>query len=289
MAALHSDLTVPTYFLKEDARKTGSEFDVNRYFSALKHLSLPSGDMLDYFYFYGGIGGEPALYVRPSEQPPYQTRADYEAANGKISLDEIQQYKFMDSVQIDDTTEGFFQFIVLRIMGNQFYQYWHAGYNDYRIICSHAGLNTLLSSLNDYRQSLPLLVQVQAQLLDFTPNVEIDTDTVRAQVIVFTKWGGFQRQTYIFNRQYPHTLIKKDVETVVAYDYGVAYQHGFTAGLPSGVRAEDVRLGRWRGGDAEGVSPPLATAATNPVEVNTCIRYDLPKKAILNRFAVLMQ
>ena len=222
MVALTSGLQLPKYFLQENARKTGSEFDVNRYFSVLNHLSLPSGYTLDYFYFFGGIGGEPILYARSSGQAPYQTRADYEAANGKISLDEVQ-YKFIDSVQVDDTTEGFFQFIVLRTMGNQFYQYWHAGYNDYRLICSDAGLDALLSEANEYGPPLPLLVQIQARLLNLTPSVEINIDTVRVQVMVFTKWGGFLRQTFTFNRHYPHTPIKVDAETVIAYDWGVAY------------------------------------------------------------------
>lgn len=77
---LQDHVQAPEHLLKEDAVKTGSEFDTNAYFAVLKHLSLPPDYVLDYVYIYAGLGGEPVLYARSASQPPYRTYSEYIAA-----------------------------------------------------------------------------------------------------------------------------------------------------------------------------------------------------------------
>jgi len=186
---------------------------------------MQPGYLLDYVYFYQGIGGEPIIYTRQKEQPPYRTYSEYLNSFRPTPPEspwEIQ-FNYMDSIRVDDTEEGFFQFIVLRIMGNQFYQYWHAGYNDHRIICDRAGLEAILSEPNEFGYIISLPVQIRARLLKVEPIIEFSDDAVTVQVIVFTKWGGFFRRSYTISRDFPHTILEEKTETLVPYDCGVRF------------------------------------------------------------------
>lgn len=222
MSTLIQDLQLPTHLLQEDGIKTGEEFDVNRYFSILTHLSMPPGYVLDYVYFFATSGGEPLIYTRPIDQAPFQTVAEYKKAGGKVLLGEAQ-HSFIDSVRVDDTADGFLQFIVLRTMGSQFYQYWHASYYDFRIICDPTGLEALLSQPDEFGQTIPQNVQRAARRLRFEPTVEFADDTVKVQVVIFSKWDGFLRQSYTINREFPHTVLQEDTETLVEYFCGMTY------------------------------------------------------------------
>ena len=222
ISARTSHLEVPAHFRRVDARKMGGEFDPNQYFAILDHLRLPFGKTLDYFYYYDGLGGFPILYVRPMEQQPFATRNDFEAAHGVFSPEALQ-YAYTLDLQIDDTAEGYLQFIILRIMGIQFYQYWHAAYLDHRIICSQTGLEALLAAPTARGIPLPPDVQAKARGLNVIPSITMEPDLVRVQLVIFTDWGGFIRRTYTINRQFPHRTTEVTRETLIEYGSGVVF------------------------------------------------------------------
>jgi hypothetical protein len=43
------------------------------------------------------------------------------------------------------------------------------------------------------------------------------------QIVTFTKWGGFFRETYSLERPYPYTIMDVQVEELVAYDCGIMF------------------------------------------------------------------
>jgi len=51
---------------------------------------------------------------------------------------------YLKSIVPDSSKEGYFEFIALSIIGNQFCLDWHANYNDYRIICTKDELNKVI-------------------------------------------------------------------------------------------------------------------------------------------------
>jgi hypothetical protein len=224
LAALQS-LEIPDHLLAEDAAKTGEEFDVNEYFLVLDRLSVEAGYVLDYVYFYGGIGAEPILYARPVDQSPYVTYSGYQKAGGYPFGSEESRYGYLEQVRVDDTEEGFFQFILLRIMGGQFYLFWHANYNDRAVICDRAELERILVMPEGYGsyQNLSDEQKEAARAIDLAPVVEMEDDVVVAKVVVFTKWGGFSRETYTINRSFPHAILDSAHEVLVAYDCGIEF------------------------------------------------------------------
>ncbi len=229
VAALWMDYSLPEHLLEPDAVKTGQEFDVNAYFSVLDHLSVQPGYMLDYVYDYGGSGGSPVIYARSEAQDPYLTFSEYYTDTiGDLPWEEwyeVSRFEYLDHIQVDDTAEGFFQYVVLRKMGTQFYLFWHANYNDDWIICDRDALEQLLASLAEPEFGLKLSpeLQDQARALDLAPRVEIGADAVEVRVLIFTKWGGFIEERYTFTRSFPHKVIKEETETIVPYDCGINF------------------------------------------------------------------
>jgi hypothetical protein len=202
-------------------------FDVNTYFTVLTHLSTQPGFILDSLYLYEMSGGEPILYVRAVDQPPYRSIHEYEAArypDAHVLRTELL-YNFADDVQIDDTAEGYFEFIALRTMGSQFYQWWHAEYNDTRIICNRDALEKLIASMTIYDDPdfFPMTAQKKARRINFKPYVEIDKETALVRVVEFTRWGGFFEVKYTLSRKFPHKIIQEDRRNLVEYDIHLTY------------------------------------------------------------------
>jgi len=224
LSALHRNLELPDYLIKGSARRPAEEFDANETFSILSHLSMEPGYALDYVYFSESSGGEPILYARPVDQAPYLTYGDFYSATG-ITINTPQRDDYLEHVQVDGTAEGFFELALFRLMGDQFYLFWHAGYNDATALCDHTGLEALLSDLEESEFGLPISAEQarQARALDLEPVVEFEEDTVTVAFVFFTRWGGFLQQTYTFEQEFPHRLIEGDATELVPYDCGIAF------------------------------------------------------------------
>lgn len=222
LAALQRNLEIPEALLQEDAARTGEEFDVAAYFTVLDHLSMEPGYALDWVYYYEFMGGEPVLYARLEGDKPYSTFSEFIAARGEAAWPELRT-RYLEHVRTDGTEEGYFQWLVLRLMGGQFYLFWHANYNDLQILAGRAALEQRVSGRTMFDQVLPQEVQEQARLLDATPTVEIGDATVQVSVLTFTHWGGFFRATYEIEREFPHRTVDVVEEELVYYDCGVAF------------------------------------------------------------------
>jgi len=226
LVALYAELEFPEHFRQENPAKTGTEFDVQDYFTVLDHLSLEPGQVLDYVYYFDEMGGEPILYVRPAEQPSYETYADYVDAGGEPFGVGEWRYRYLDQIRVDGTEEGFFQFILLRVMGGQFYLYWHANYNDRMVVCTSGEMEDILDSLSaDDYFGIPITAEqaAAARAIDLAPSVEMGAQSVTVRVVTFTKWGGFRRFSYVLQRSYPHTILDVTYQDLVSYDCGVAF------------------------------------------------------------------
>lgn len=200
-------------------------FDVNQYFFVLTHLSPQPGYTLDYVYANSGSDARPYLYARKIDSKPYSTTDELAKTYSDetyIDATKDHDYDYLAYVQTDDSEEGYFQYVVLYIMGGQFYLWWHANYNDRVIICDHAGLEKTFAATQPPFQP-PTDVQNKARLLDFAPKVEISKDTVNVRVVVFTDWGGFIEETYTITRAFPHIIKDVKTKTLVEWNANVTF------------------------------------------------------------------
>lgn len=208
---------VPDHLLETSTRR-GDEFDANQYFNVLTHVSMREGYVLDYVYQGDDLGGYPLLYARPSDQAGYASPADIPS---NTELPAFQEY-----LEVRDTEQGYFEYVVLDIMANQFYLYWHANYNDYEIVCNRDDLNDIVSRISsgDFGIAMDPVQQARARALqNIEPTVSLNEGTATVQFMTFTKWGGFYRETYTISRAYPHRIVDIKQDNVVPYDCGVAF------------------------------------------------------------------
>ena len=221
LLALTGNIEVPEHLVQEGALKRGDEFDAAAYFTVLDRLSMEPGYALDYVYRFEGIGGDPVLYARPEAQAPFAAYEDLAAAQGD------PEGTFLTRIRIDSTPghpEGFFQFVVLELMGEQFYLYWHALYDDTLILCGRDAIEKVLLTLDgSFGAAMPESDKERARAINVEPWVSIGDDFVRVRIVTFSKWGGFSERIYTISHAFPHQVLDVQSTPLVGYSCGVMF------------------------------------------------------------------
>lgn len=216
MTALTGNLQTPEHLLQPDAVKTGEEFDVSAYFEVLDRLSMEQGYVLDYVYWYDDMGAHPVLHARRAADPPFENHAAYVAARGKEA-----PLAYLDHVQVDGTAGGFYQLVVLRLMGEQFYLWWHATMNDTSIITSRASLQAHQQVVEgNCTEPFDPVLEAASQLA-LEPEVRFENDLVVVNLHTSSSYSGVQRTTFSISRDFPHTFVEESTETLIEYFCGV--------------------------------------------------------------------
>ena len=220
VAALQSGLRLPDNLQKTPSARASTDFDVARYFEALPRLSMEPGYVLDYVYYMDGFGGLPWLYARPAETPRYATFADWSKANPGMKND-----AYLQRVRADGTPEGYFQYVVLAMLGGEFYLYWHAAAGEIEIIAGQAALETLLADLANPKsgKAMPAADISQARKISVEPQVEIGAEKVTVKLISFSRSRGFIQNTLTFNKAFPHTIQERKQDMLIQYNWGIVY------------------------------------------------------------------
>jgi hypothetical protein len=232
---LKRDLELPERFERVSAIKTSDDFDVNRYFDVMPDLSMEPEYVLDYVYLCNAAMGYPVLYARRRDTPPYLTYVEYSIAEGNNA----HRPTYLDHIRINGSLNGFFQYVVLERLGDQFYLYWHALYNkDIRIVCSHDTLETIWKELSDvfgldddhynsqfvsYHRPRITNMLAKAQSLHFDPVIELRGENVLVQMVTFGKWRGFERESFLISKDFPHRILERTSETLVKYNCGIMF------------------------------------------------------------------
>ena len=212
VAALTRGLPIPDHLLTEEAARTGGEFDANALFDALDHLSMQEGYVLDYVYCHDGIGGSPRLYAWRTDQPRLEACDEVPDKEGHLR-----------HVRTDGSEEGFFQLVLLKVSGEQFYLFWHAALNDDRVLCDRDGMERVLVGRRWPGRPMTPDQQAAARRIDLTPKVEMGEKKVAVEIVTFTKWGGFFKERHEVNREYPHAPFVSSKEVLVEYNCGVMF------------------------------------------------------------------
>jgi hypothetical protein len=168
-------------------------FDVNRYFDSFDRLKMDDGWVLDYVYYTTQGSAHPLLYARVKTNAPLPGVAAFEKAFGNTTDENNVLSAYLDRVRTDGSRRGFIQLTALRLVGDQFYLYWHANYNDARILSR------------------------------FPAWVSRSKTEVSVSLLVFSKWGGVARYKVRFNRSFPHKLLAEQCDTLIPYNCGIRY------------------------------------------------------------------
>jgi hypothetical protein len=204
--------------------KMGGEYDVSGYFEVLKHISMDNGYVLDYVYLTDTQRGGPILYVRPADRIPFYNYDAYKTATHETPRQEkdnsmIWLVKGTDDtgsgnkIKIDGTRQGYFEYVVLQTISNQFYLLGGAIINDKKIVCEKAELEGIWAEIDAAGMGpVDTSVKEQAQQFDFAPAVTFHPDLIQVSLTIFSKYSGFTRYSYYISKDYPYyiTNIKQD-------------------------------------------------------------------------------
>lgn len=225
MRALVGDMRFAT---AADVEKVvrGEGFDPNVYLIALDHLSLELGYRLDYAYRANAV---PLIYARKVgmtrllgwreviDRPYDITRAERGLAF------EYGDCGYTRHIHVADDEDGFFQLVVLLVLGGQFHLFWHACYHDETIVCHLEALKAVLREPDDLGHPLPAFLADQARHIDLAPVVKMGSNSVLVRVAEFTQWGGLRRQSYTIERQFPHRILDISTQELVPFDCGIMF------------------------------------------------------------------
>lgn len=202
------------------------DFDPNELLDYLPHLHMKPGYTLDYVYFEGSISGQPFLYVRRVTDPSFDDAWDYldqtEDCDRGAHPTACHYWYFIET---DGSEEGYFELVLLKMMGSQFYLYWHSYYDDAEIVASEERLVELVNSigLDDSSRELTDSQKRDALKIDPTPQITFEPGRVRVRVVWFTKWGGFKEIIYTISTYSPTILFQTFGRTIVKYDCGIIF------------------------------------------------------------------
>jgi len=226
---LKKDLSLPDHFLSENSFRQPSDFDPNGYFQVLKHLTIAPGHKLDYVYFTDDLGGLPLVYTRKSSDAPFQSYADLlksfgEEESNERSYDQLQhRYDYLESIEIDNSPESYFEFLSLVFSGDQFYLWWHGLYNDTKILCDSSDIQYVNADLQGFDIEFPQDIKDRIEKIDFSPVVIIGESEVTIRMVTFTKWGGFFESVYVMEKENPNRLLDAQFNPIIEYDCDISF------------------------------------------------------------------
>jgi hypothetical protein len=225
---------VPANLIPVGGQKQGNEFDVNKIFSVLTHLSMQEGYVLDYVYLSDGSQGGPILYSRPLNLTPFATYEEYREATHSYPrpdndfsmiwlVEGAGTNAFGNKIKVDGTAEGYYEYALLQGLANQFYLLGNARVNDRSVIADSSELESVLTGIENSGNwtKIDNTFKKNARKIELKPVIQIGETNVLVQVVLFTKWGGFLRLSTLMSRDYPHTVISTSLETILLYDCGI--------------------------------------------------------------------
>lgn len=218
-AALTQGLEIPAHLQEADAGKSGEEFDINQYFTVLTHLSVETGYVLDYVYFYDSGDSWPIIYARQKEEGPYANHSQYLEENALGEPDN----EYLEHVETDGSAEGYFEWVLLAVQGDQFYLGWHANYADTTVLCNRESVERVIKQANEFGSQMTAEQEQKALEIDLEPSVQFERETVQVRIVTFTKWGGFFEEIFVISRNSPHRILEHTIEELVPYNCGVMF------------------------------------------------------------------
>jgi hypothetical protein len=139
--------------------------------------------------------------------------------------------QYLDHLQVDGSPQGYFQYVALSIVDDQYQLYWHGLYNDTTIVTSKEEARGLLQAaaqgLGASRDEASLKARnpfnALLSTIDSTPWVRISDGEAEVRLITFTKWGGFYEIRVTLSFDFPHAVLDSRSRLRFPYNCGVLY------------------------------------------------------------------
>ena len=228
---LRKDLKLTDDLQSGNPSRNDFDFDPNQYFQFLTHVNIEAGYKLDFVYYKDELGGAPLVYAREINAVPFQSYVELLNSYGEDMSDVgliVYQYlphhrDFLKHIQIDDTPEGYFEYIVLWDRINQFYLWKRGLYNDSKILCDPNDMKYVYEDLRSFGLELPNDVIDSLKNIDFSPRAIIDEETITIRFISFTKWSGLFEDIFVIKKDSQGILDDIKFKNLIKYYCGVEF------------------------------------------------------------------
>ncbi|MEN6320891.1 MAG: hypothetical protein ABFD82_19325 [Syntrophaceae bacterium] len=200
---------------RADIPKLRASLNVNDYFRTLKNISLEKGWKLDFIYWVDSLGSYPIIFAKKEG-----TEIDFLE---KYKKDYRLRSEYLNHIKIDGTKDGFLQYVIMSMIGNQFALGWHANYHDAIITCTKDAVERVLKMRNDNFYRFDEYFMNNARKINPTPSVTFNGDQAVVRIVHYTSWGGFIELTYNITKSFPHKIIKTERKVLVPFECGINF------------------------------------------------------------------
>jgi hypothetical protein len=228
LVAYQKSETVPDYYLGNETSSRRYDIDINKYFDILPNLKMQKGFKLDFIY----KSDHPIIYAKNINESKFVTVKSY-VNNFDGNYNEILaniNNIYLNYIINDDTDKGYFQYILLYLMGDQFYLHNHGLYKDETIICNEKALEKVIENVKSFClvDGIPIIeipdkTISQAKLIDFEPRIKFKSEVVEIRVVTFTKFKGFIEKIYAINRSRPNAIRKISSNVLVEFQSSIKF------------------------------------------------------------------
>ena len=125
------------------------------------------------------------------------------------------KYDYLEYIQIDKSPVSYFEFVTLAILGDQYYLWWHALYNDAKILCDSSDMSYVDEEMAGFDLEFPQDIKDRIEQIDFNPLVLVEETSVTVRFVTFTKWGGFFENVYVMDKENPMQLLDVQFNSLI--------------------------------------------------------------------------
>lgn len=199
---------------EEDFKKLKETIKVDKYFDLLPNISVEQGWKFDYGYHKDQHGGAPSIFA-------YKECDEKELVRNKY-LPPDKGDDYLKHISLDGSADSFLQYIILRLLGEQFALFWHSLYDDKEIMFTQNTIKEILKRDDDKINFDNEFIEA-AKNINPNPYVKIEIEKVLVRIVIFTKWGGLIEHKYHIEKDFPHEITNKEENTLVEYFCGICY------------------------------------------------------------------
>lgn len=209
----YKDLQIPDHLRTDHPTKDRGDFELASLVGEMDHVTVNEGFQVDYVYTYRNAMGRPLVYSLPRAQKVFNTEDEFKAG---------KPLRLTYALETTDQRWGFLQLAILEELGDQFYQYYTAEYDDNRIICDIDDIELLIDQLASSEVHSPMdwWQKMRALTISETDpivNIYSTANTVEVSLLLFDSQTGIVRRTYVYSYLFPHELLETIDEVIVGY------------------------------------------------------------------------
>ena len=218
LAAMTFDPETPPELLGPSPESESYLFNPNHLLLYMDHLTIREGYDFDFVYVLDGVNGYPIVYAHAENEEPF---GDYEAYQMVCDVEEPPETcDYLNFVEGDGTEEGYFQYVLLSMMGDQFYLYGDVQKNTVEVVADAIRIELLADSVltPKYGTLAERKIARQIRKVDPAPVVTIEDDQVTVEVTWFTPASGLYRTVTVLTPDFPYQVFSMETEQLVAFE-----------------------------------------------------------------------